>query len=638
MDSDLTWLNAFPALTELYLDDNTIDNLTPDVFLDKFDLKKLSLRNNRISSINSSTLEWFEMSGESLFLSGNVLTDIASDAFLSLSYLKQLDLSNNSISKLVLPPVMPSLQVLRLDANQLNQFPDGLRNFGSSDVLTLLNVSSNRLTTLPSLTIYGTGDNAKVQTVDLHGNQLTTVDGLTLVGYFKTVNLQDNTLTDISAGVLNRIINLTQLDLSWNLLSTIPQTICSSSFAITSLKLSDNRIANICEDGVIANMSSAILDLDLSYNQLVEVPPSFLSFLGPSLNHLNLSNNFLSKLNGSSVEISFPNLQSLYMEGNSWNCDCNLLWYRQLAARIEVDWPVCAAPSIYQDILVECYDVGSCAYPFNITTNPKCSATIPAIVTHARRTLAPDNTKTTITRSTMQSGESPSPFSTISAPEMWQSSIHTVTKGAASSASIKFSSSSTLNPNVTSTSKTTPRTTLSVNISVSNSSNNGGSSYSNETIAVGSNVTVSKVPASTSSPVPSKTASMLLSTFSSRMNNTYSMTTSKSLERSSSAMNKTLTLSPISNPGLATDTSLHLSTGSSPSSVSKVAASTYSPGFVSASGNGTRSSLASSTMLSSSSSAGTMSRSLVSGDLSRTTPSVNTNASNSSNHGGSSFG
>src|SRR6218665_1248818 len=386
MDSDLTWLNAFPALTELYLDDNTIDNLTPDVFLDKFDLKKLSLRNNRISSINSSTLEWFEMSGESLFLSGNVLTDIASDTFLSLSYLKQLDISNNSISKLVLPPVMPSLQVLRLDANQLNQFPDGLRNFGSSDVLTLLNVSNNRLTTLPSLTVYGRGVNAQVQTVDLHGNQLTTVDGLTLVGYFKTVNLQDNTLTDISAGVLNRIINLTQLDLSWNLLSTIPQTICSSSFAITSLKLSDNRIANICEDGVIANMSSAILDLDLSYNQLVEVPPSFLSFLGPSLNHLNLSNNFLSKLNGSSVETSFPNLQSLYMEGNSWNCDCNLLWYRQLASRIEIDWPVCAAPSIYQDILVECYDVGDCVYLLSTTPNLRCSATRSAVSTHARRT------------------------------------------------------------------------------------------------------------------------------------------------------------------------------------------------------------------------------------------------------------
>jgi Leucine-rich repeat (LRR) protein/Cu/Zn superoxide dismutase len=383
--SDLNWLNAFPAITELYLDDNAIDYLPNNIFLDKFNLQKLSLRNNRLSSLNSLSLEWFEMSGQSLFLSGNKLTDIASDAFLSLSYLKQLDLSNNSISRLVLPPVMSSLQVLRIDSNQLDQFPEGLRNFGTIDVLTLLNVSNNLLTSMPSMTIYGTSDNVKVQTVDLHGNQLTSVDDLTLVGYFRTVNLQGNSLTDISNGTLGRILNLTQLDLSWNLLSTVPQAVCSSSFAITNLKLSDNRIATLCKGEVLANMSTAILDLDLSYNQLVNVPPSFLSFLGPSLNHLNLSNNLLTGLNGSSVETSFPNLQSLYMEGNSWNCDCNLLWYRQMATRIDVDWPVCATPPIYRDTLVECYDVGSCVYPITTTPNPKCSASRPAFLTHPSR-------------------------------------------------------------------------------------------------------------------------------------------------------------------------------------------------------------------------------------------------------------
>lgn len=220
--TDLLFLTGNPSLTELYIDDNAIESVLPDIFLDKFNLHTLSMSNNLLSFINASTFDGFETSVKILNLSGNGITDIEPEALLNFVGLQHLDLSSNRLKRIALPTQMASLQVLRIDNNNLTEFPGGPWAFGASDysvALTILNVSNNRMTSMSNLTIYGDDNSGSGPILLLKGNQLKNIDGLVLIGVFAALDLKDNYIEDVPPQLIGRALDMTILDLSSNLLT-----------------------------------------------------------------------------------------------------------------------------------------------------------------------------------------------------------------------------------------------------------------------------------------------------------------------------------------------------------------------------------------------------------------------------------
>ena len=95
-------------------------------------------------------------------------------------------------------------------------------------------------------------------------------DAFTYYNQLGEIILSSNLLTEIPVAALsNPILNLNSLaslDLSYNLIASIPSGSFESMPALTYLNLSHNQIASV-DDRVFANLTS-ILWLDLSFNHI----------------------------------------------------------------------------------------------------------------------------------------------------------------------------------------------------------------------------------------------------------------------------------------------------------------------------------------------------------------------------------
>jgi Leucine-rich repeat (LRR) protein len=115
------FLNSFPRLRNLVLDQNRLESL-PDAVTGMRDLSCLQLRYNELS-----------------------MTETLQRQLNSLSALRELDLGNNRLLAFDVS-VMPRLEVLNLEGNNLAEWPTGVLQVPG---LRTLNLSRNRLTTIP---------------------------------------------------------------------------------------------------------------------------------------------------------------------------------------------------------------------------------------------------------------------------------------------------------------------------------------------------------------------------------------------------------------------------------------------------------------------------------------------------------
>ncbi|KAI5930095.1 Immunoglobulin superfamily member 10 [Manis javanica] len=139
-----------------------------------------------------------------------------------------------------------------------------------------------------------------------------------------------------------------------NGIHTIPAKTFSDLQALQVLKMSYNKVQKLQKDNFYGLRSLTWLLLDhnsiefinpevfngltflrlvhLEGNQLTKLhPDTFVSlrylqiFKASFVKYLYLSDNFLSSLHQEMVSY-MPNLESLYLHGNSWTCDCHLKW------------------------------------------------------------------------------------------------------------------------------------------------------------------------------------------------------------------------------------------------------------------------------------------------------------------------
>jgi len=349
----LSVLSNFTELCGLFLDGNEVDSIPYSMFQSAYSITMLSLARNVIRNVGSDAFNGLQQTCQHLDLSNNGLLQIHPRTFSLLKNLEHLDLSDNNITLLTLPPNMPRLRVLLLGGNRLQTFPAGVRLFLK---ISAFSVSRNSMVTLPSLTFFGNSSDRTVL-VDFQENGLLNVGDVHLIGSFGRVDFSGNNLTDLPHKTLTRAIYVDELDLSRNKFELISPTIWESAFAVNSLNMSRNDLKLSVENfsGNKNNQCGTVLTtLDLSNNSLSEFPPGQIASLSPSLAVLDIRNNNFTTLPESDFS-NMTELTHLYLAENPWNCDCSLVWIRQLE-HVFVDNATCLVPPDTLGHLVVCYE------------------------------------------------------------------------------------------------------------------------------------------------------------------------------------------------------------------------------------------------------------------------------------------
>ncbi|XP_055599671.1 oligodendrocyte-myelin glycoprotein-like [Uranotaenia lowii] len=132
----------------------------------------------------------------------------------------------------------------------------------------------------------------------------------------KSLNLEHNRIQNID--FLKGLFKLRDVDVSNNYLDKIDLSVLDSAKDLTTLKLSNNRIRIITT--TIGDMLHLprLTTLMLNNNQLYILDASQWQF--SVLQDLFLANNRLSYISMCEVQNSFPRLQTIYLDGNNWEC------------------------------------------------------------------------------------------------------------------------------------------------------------------------------------------------------------------------------------------------------------------------------------------------------------------------------
>lgn len=224
------------------------------------------------------------------------------------------------------------METLDLSGNYLSHsIPNYLQNWVN---LKTLNLSNNLYDTWTT-----NGHSYVIRNLDLSKNKISVIDerAFTTMPNLRFLDLSENRINDLPPEVFSEAHNLDSLILSRNYFSDVPGF---QSPSLRSLHLSSCQIANINVDSLVG--MGSLLEIDLSINQLEEIPDNLASY---TLQELNLSYNSINSLTDGTFSslphlavldlrgnefrdvwstshfASNPFLREVYVKGNRWSCE-----------------------------------------------------------------------------------------------------------------------------------------------------------------------------------------------------------------------------------------------------------------------------------------------------------------------------
>uniref|UniRef100_A0A8D3ECP0 PH domain leucine-rich repeat-containing protein phosphatase 2 n=1 Tax=Scophthalmus maximus TaxID=52904 RepID=A0A8D3ECP0_SCOMX len=302
-DNRLTDLDAsvFPRLEVLHCERNRIASLKAKGCL----LKGIYASNNELRQLDvspvPSNLSCMDISRnhmeslpdwlceakklEVLDVSHNLITELPARLLCSNS-LRKLSTGHNQLQKLPERVERPLLEVLDVQHNQLVELPCNL--FLKSDSLRCLNASANKLEHLPPSSL-SEESHSILQELYLTNNRLTDkcVPMLTGHSHLRVLHMAYNHLQTFPASKMAKLEELEEVDLSGNMLKSVPTTIMNCRRMHTLIAHSNT--VEVFPEVITDILPSSRQCVDLSCNELSEI--TLPENLPPKLQELDLTGN-----------------------------------------------------------------------------------------------------------------------------------------------------------------------------------------------------------------------------------------------------------------------------------------------------------------------------------------------------------
>lgn len=293
-------------LRELYLQSNLLNNEGMDnkTFSELSSLEFLDLSNNNLSVVPTGLPRNLVL----LHLEKNSILSIPGDALTSVRNLEYLLLHNNKLRSRSIHPSafrgLKKLHTLHLYNNLLERVPRGLPKRAKTLMLLhnlITDISRNDLAMLYTLTELNLSYN-KLTSPKLHR------EAFRKLRVLETLDLSGNSLSSFPLGLPR---SLQVLEIKNNQLNSIPDGTLTGMEKLRKLILSDNQLKlNSAYQGAWMELT-ALTTLDLSGNQLSHI----LSDLPESLEYLYLQSNRISSVPASAFE-GTPNIKGIFLRFN----------------------------------------------------------------------------------------------------------------------------------------------------------------------------------------------------------------------------------------------------------------------------------------------------------------------------------
>ncbi|XP_076601159.1 uncharacterized protein LOC143329235 [Chaetodon auriga] len=282
-------------LTRLILNFNRLKTVLPGMFDSLKQLEFLQMKGNIISDL--PTLLFLNLHNLLVLdLSQNKLQGVKRETFSGLARLETLKMNNNLISNLTSDMFhnMTQLIELHLEGNKISELADGI--FFALTELKVLNLRGNLLTTFSDEVFGFQASNLKE--LNLKGNRLTELSSLSSLTSLSDLILSSNQLSSLPEDIFRNVTVLENLDLSENQLTSLPEMIFRDLFSIKAIHLNKNNLSRV--DTSLFEDQVLIQQLYLSDNELETLP-------------LGLFDTFAIQ-------------HTVRLHGNPWKCDCHM-WY-----------------------------------------------------------------------------------------------------------------------------------------------------------------------------------------------------------------------------------------------------------------------------------------------------------------------
>ncbi len=204
---------------------------------------------------------------------------------------------------------LPKMELITLDVS--DRGITDIAGIQYCSILQELNLSNNQLTNLPAGIFTGL---TNLQKLYLGGNQLTNLPAGIFTGLtnLQILSLYNNQLTNLPAGIFTGLTNLQKLYLYKNQLTTLPAGIFTGLTNLQKLSLDNNQLTNL-PAGIFTGLTN-LQELYLGGNQLTNLPAGIFTGL-TNLQILSLYKNQLTTL-PAGIFTDLTSLKKLYLHGN----------------------------------------------------------------------------------------------------------------------------------------------------------------------------------------------------------------------------------------------------------------------------------------------------------------------------------
>ncbi|XP_028275126.1 leucine-rich repeat and fibronectin type III domain-containing protein 1-like protein [Parambassis ranga] len=223
--------------------------------------------------------------------------------------------------------VPPNIDRQTAELRLMDNFITTLRHRDFANMSSLIHLTLSR-NTISQIRPYTFADLQDLHALHLDANRLTVLDDSHFQGLvnLRHLILANNQLHSISEGAFQDFLEtLEDLDLSYNNLVDIPWETIALLVSVNTLSLDHNLIESVPE-GIFSNLHK-LARLDMTSNKLKKIPPDPLFLRIP----------VYAKMKGSPLTALV-----LSFGGNPLHCNCELVWLRRLTR--EDDLETCASP------------------------------------------------------------------------------------------------------------------------------------------------------------------------------------------------------------------------------------------------------------------------------------------------------